>query len=839
MTVPSIPRFDDFEFELISASGALLCRLNRYIISISGKLLPGVTTHRLDSAQVTIALDGTAGETIDFDTIQFVRITPYGLGEHAVWGILGKPKTGYSSEGAFDKVDMQIVGVEYLLRSRVAFDDGGYVQSGHADDVAHELVTAMFSGVDCDANSREFGWGTLSVTGNHGAAPSVADYPMTGEFVLDIINGLAKGRDFDFELRTTIGASGLEFNFDTAYPRGGTDRSQSNTDGNVPVVINDIANTSPQGTFFRDWFGMSNAVYGDQHENIVTDATSIAAWGRWESRAQPANEDKLETILAERAIKKGQDWEWESSTRVGPCRWLEEFFLGDKITHANRRMQLDAADEKVEGIKFSFPDGVLQLELLFGDDEVKKASKSARGGTGPESNPEVYNIYLPEYDTPTYVGGANTEGTGHHIVREDHIHKFVIQGDTPTEVLPSSGVITIEGDGTTATVTEDAPAHKLVVAALPSGVCLWLYNSVTGYYYTRYAADQYDVNVIIGKNAAPSAKLHIYQSGGVYLYMEGGVNTAIGDDGSVGVWKAVSNVSLSVRPNGGATETLHINNLGMAVSNAQDLRMYSGAAFAGTLRFEVDGATANTTWIAAALMSWEGIAYRMPTVAPAGCDYLRAPSGGSSPWQLEWATPIYVQDAEPTDTCPHIWIDTDETPSHALWSRNGGSSYLYPTTAGDSVYVKDDGNVTKFSVAGSDGDTAWADGALLTLESVVYRAPVDAPAADEVLTIKAVNGTVELEWSAIVTTDELVAVDAVATPGYLGAAAGDGVLRTSSPLSFTDGGNFVTIGLTVPGVNTNILYNNATALGAIAGFVYDAAGTAIELHGLSLEVHSA
>lgn len=44
-------------------------------------------------------------------------------------------------------------------------------------------------------------------------------------------------------------------------------------------------------------------------------------------------------------------------------------------------------------------------------------------------------------------------------------------------------------------------------------------------------------------------------------------------------------------------------------------------------------------------------------------------------------------------------------------------------------------------------------------------------------------------------TDEKVKVDAAATADYIGAAFNDGVLHTASPLSYTDGGNFVTIGL--------------------------------------------
>ena len=43
--------------------------------------------------------------------------------------------------------------------------------------------------------------------------------------------------------------------------------------------------------------------------------------------------------------------------------------------------------------------------------------------------------------------------------------------------------------------------------------------------------------------------------------------------------------------------------------------------------------------------------------------------------------------------------------------------------------------------------------------------------------------------------DAKVGVDSVATPDYLGNAAGDGALRVDSTLDYTDGGNFITIGL--------------------------------------------
>lgn len=44
--------------------------------------------------------------------------------------------------------------------------------------------------------------------------------------------------------------------------------------------------------------------------------------------------------------------------------------------------------------------------------------------------------------------------------------------------------------------------------------------------------------------------------------------------------------------------------------------------------------------------------------------------------------------------------------------------------------------------------------------------------------------------------DEKVGVDSAATPGYIGAASNDGVLRTGDGLSYADGGDFVTLDVT-------------------------------------------
>ena len=58
--------------------------------------------------------------------------------------------------------------------------------------------------------------------------------------------------------------------------------------------------------------------------------------------------------------------------------------------------------------------------------------------------------------------------------------------------------------------------------------------------------------------------------------------------------------------------------------------------------------------------------------------------------------------------------------------------------------------------------------------------------------------------------DSKVSVDADAIPGYLGAASNDGVLRTSAPLSYTDGGDYVTLGLAI--TSHSMIVGSGTAI---------------------------
>ena len=90
------------------------------------------------------------------------------------------------------------------------------------------------------------------------------------------------------------------------------------------------------------------------------------------------------------------------------------------------------------------------------------------------------------------------------------------------------------------------------------------------------------------------------------------------------------------------------------------------------------------------------------------------------------------------------------------------------------------------------GDSPTLTG--LTLTAIAAEiADVDKFLVDSSGVIKFRTGAELLSDIGGITSDEKVKIDSGATAGYLGAASSDGVLRTGNSLSYTDGGDFVTL----------------------------------------------
>jgi streptogramin lyase len=136
-----------------------------------------------------------------------------------------------------------------------------------------------------------------------------------------------------------------------------------------------------------------------------------------------------------------------------------------------------------------------------------------------------------------------------------------------------------------------------------------------------------------------------------------------------------------------------------------------------------------------------------------------------------------------------IGVGTGDSPQFtAVELGNASDTTLTRVSAG--VVAIEGNNI--YMVGGAD--VAIADGG--TGESTAQAAidaltSVSGATNEHVLTKD--TGTGNAIFKAVVASDELVKIDAGAAAGYIGAANNDGVLRTGTSISYTDGGDFVTI----------------------------------------------
>ena len=122
-------------------------------------------------------------------------------------------------------------------------------------------------------------------------------------------------------------------------------------------------------------------------------------------------------------------------------------------------------------------------------------------------------------------------------------------------------------------------------------------------------------------------------------------------------------------------------------------------------------------------------------------------------------------------------------------------------------------NDSATDVSGSELEEL-TDGSQTTLHSHASAAATtfiglsDSPSAFEAASGVRVNSAGNaLEFYSITDADSKVGVDSGATPDYLGAASGDGSLRTGASIDYSDGGNFVTLSVTPSAVDHDTLNN--------------------------------
>jgi len=156
-------------------------------------------------------------------------------------------------------------------------------------------------------------------------------------------------------------------------------------------------------------------------------------------------------------------------------------------------------------------------------------------------------------------------------------------------------------------------------------------------------------------------------------------------------------------------------------------------------------------------------------------------------------------------TAPVSWI--------RCYRRTGVSDIDMHFAVGgnDRLVLDDDGSVTLGTVvtgtwAATDVAIAHGGSGQSTAQAAIDALTQVSGATNEHVLTKD-TGTGQATWKAAVGADAFtVKIDAAAIAGYIGAANNDGVLRTGTGLSYTDGGNFVTLNIADIGA---AVYNDA------------------------------
>ncbi|MEA1909863.1 MAG: hypothetical protein U9M89_02500, partial [Patescibacteria group bacterium] len=108
---------------------------------------------------------------------------------------------------------------------------------------------------------------------------------------------------------------------------------------------------------------------------------------------------------------------------------------------------------------------------------------------------------------------------------------------------------------------------------------------------------------------------------------------------------------------------------------------------------------------------------------------------------------------------------------------------------------------------GGTGSSTWTQYTIPYLSTSDAFGQIKIGSSSQLLAVN--SGGTGYEWidtgSVGLDTNDKVAVHAGETAGYLGASSGDGVLHVSSPLSYTDGGAYITIGLTTNSLGNEYL----------------------------------
>ena len=741
MTVPSTPRLEHFSIALVDLSdGSTTPLAEQDIAAIDWWVTRGATGPKLESGNLE-APSGTedspsnVADAISWTTRQAVRITPYGDTTKEVWGLVVKYKEGYSENGRRDTIKVNLAPIEFLLHSRLVYDDGDKIQGANEtpDDFAKKLVrkcalpgTAL---PDPDGNSRDWTWGTLAVEADSSECPGTigTGYFEELSYLDEVIVALSDKFGFDWELVPTIAGGALTFTFNTKYPRGGTDR----TSGVNRALISDFGAAIPAAARHFDMVDLANAVHSASLSGAQIDATSISTYGRWEAFGPSREDEGLAIDVTQGAAKEGAEF------TIGvdlAKQWMADWDAGDLVVRANSRLGIAAENIIIEAVHATFVDKLLNIGIRWGEKEARITDKTKGGAHRPIR--QVPTLVVPLAAPEFTFGAAHVEGEAWTAAPTDSVIALGIIADDKAVAYPNAAASnrwTLTGsNGITTSVGVDTS----IITVSGSGLAPSDHSLLSATHGDTLAATVSVGSLVLG-NATPKwGELVI-----------GADNTFLKSDGTTAAWHGVGDGDMCYWQRSGTTllQATLGDNLEIQAANAAVI-------------FKVMPATPliGSEWAG----EWASLDFRY--------------------WDLRNAA---KDDAGIHDIHIGGKIVSYGSGSAILWTMSG--DYIHTTALAVGVASPQAALVDKGFEVTAEGNTIWKAGATWTIEGDTYTLPTAFPTATGMALIGTDAGV--LSWGTYSLRDDAGVAVAFST-GRVLPVVGDDVLTETVAVQVNQGG---------------------------------------------------
>jgi len=308
--------------------------------------------------------------------------------------MIAKDDRGYTVSNQYvdEYIEISLSPLDAVLRDKACIDAANPNQDFGSPDLPLDDAMKWIVDHTCGPSAINGPGGSNRVMAGLTIAADLSAHPIDDEVddahKMDLFQFLQKfGPTWDVDWRVrmakTAGVAN-EMVFETFYPPRGTDKTVSN--GSPFILLNDASGEIRQARRYRPATGFVNAVIAKDYSSEVTDAASIALYGRRELIADTTETNRLRAILAERAQRLGYDFTFTGSemVTVGQGTTADgEFGLGDEITIAVEHLDLPSTDEYVSQVKFQLTrQGEEEVSLVFGRTEKSLGDKVGEGGGG-------------------------------------------------------------------------------------------------------------------------------------------------------------------------------------------------------------------------------------------------------------------------------------------------------------------------------------------------------------------------------------------------------------------------------------------------------------------------